>query len=103
MSRPFSYNDENFSVIGNVLFVHIKYDESAPPETRLCEVPPAIYDRLLFYTNVGASCYPVDGYGAGTASYSVIEYENKFYLTNKTKLVAYKNRYIYVTFILKDI
>ena len=22
MSRPFSYNDENFTVIGNLLFVH---------------------------------------------------------------------------------
>lgn len=24
MSRPFSYNDENFTVIGNMLFGHIK-------------------------------------------------------------------------------
>lgn len=23
MSRPFSYNDDNFTVIGNVLFCHI--------------------------------------------------------------------------------
>lgn len=24
MSRPFSYNDENFTVIGNLLFCHIR-------------------------------------------------------------------------------
>ena len=24
MSRPFSYNDENFTVIGNMLFCHFK-------------------------------------------------------------------------------
>lgn len=23
MSRPFSYNDENFTVIGNILFAHV--------------------------------------------------------------------------------
>lgn len=25
MSRPFSYNDESFTVIGNMLFIHICY------------------------------------------------------------------------------
>lgn len=24
MSRPFSYNDENFTVIGNICFIHLK-------------------------------------------------------------------------------
>lgn len=103
MSRPFSYNDDNFTVIGNVLYVHFKYDDAAEAGTRLCEIPPAIYDRLLFYTNVGASCYPVDGYAAGTVPLSAIKYENKFYLTNAVKISAYNNRYIYGTFILKDI
>lgn len=103
MSRPFSYNDENFTVIGNVLFVHVRHDEGASPNTRLCEIPPAIYDRLLFYTNVGTSCYPVDGYAAGNVSFAAIKYENKFYLTNTIKIIAYNNRYLYTTFILKDI
>lgn len=26
MSRPFSYNDKSFTVIGNMLFIHIKYN-----------------------------------------------------------------------------
>lgn len=29
MSRPFSYSDKNFTVIGNVLFVHFRYDEKS--------------------------------------------------------------------------
>nr|DAW89471.1 MAG TPA: hypothetical protein [Caudoviricetes sp.] len=29
MSRPFSYNDENFTVIGNILFVHIYIGKKA--------------------------------------------------------------------------
>lgn len=103
MSRPFSYSDKNFTVIGNVLFVHFRYDEKAPINTRLCEIPPAIYDRLLFYKNVGATCYPVDGYDAGTVPLAAIKYENKFYISNSVNLVSYNNRYIYCTFILKDI
>jgi len=68
MSRPFSYNDENFTVIGNVLFVHFKYENGAEVGQRLIEIPPAIYDRLLFYTNVGALCYPVNGRAAGVVT-----------------------------------
>lgn len=37
MSRPFSYNDDNFTVIGNVLYVHFKYDDAAEAGTRLIE------------------------------------------------------------------
>ena len=103
MSRPFSYNDENFTVIGNVLFVHFKYENGAEVGQRLIEIPPAIYDRLLFYTNVGALCYPVNGRAAGTLPLSAIKYENKFYLTSAAKFSQYNNKYIYCTFILKDI
>lgn len=42
MSRPFSYNDENFTVIGNLLFVHFKYEDEAKSNARLIEIPPAI-------------------------------------------------------------
>lgn len=49
MSRPFSYNDENFTVNGNILSIHIKHEDAAKAGTRLIEIPPAIYDRLLFF------------------------------------------------------
>lgn len=51
MSRPFSYNDENFTVIGNMLFCHIKITFPIASADNIAEVPPEIVDRLLHYTN----------------------------------------------------
>lgn len=39
----FSYSDKNFTVIGNLCFVHIILDG----EERLIDIPPAIVDRML--------------------------------------------------------
>lgn len=39
MSRPFSYNDDNFTVIGNLLFCHIKTNRNIPPNTKIVDVP----------------------------------------------------------------
>ena len=46
MSRPFSYNDEKYTVIGNVLFCHItvSYVET---NGNIAEIPHAIYKRLI--------------------------------------------------------
>lgn len=38
----FSYSDKNFTVVGNLCFVHINIDKSE------YAVPPAIGDRMLF-------------------------------------------------------
>lgn len=42
MSRPFSYNDENFTVIGNLLFVHILDSKAHKAGEPIIEIPPAI-------------------------------------------------------------
>lgn len=47
MSRPFSYNDDNFTVIGNLLFCHIKISENISANKNIVEVPPAIVDRFM--------------------------------------------------------
>ena len=52
MSRPFTYNDENFTVIGNVLFIHIKSTVEVPAGGVIATLPPAILDRLI-----QRSCY----------------------------------------------
>ena len=39
----FSYSDENFTVIGNLCFVHIILDGT----TEIYNIPPAISDRML--------------------------------------------------------
>ena len=40
----FSYSDKNFTVVGNLCFVHIVLDDI---ET-IFDIPPAISDRILF-------------------------------------------------------
>ena len=49
----FSYSDKNFTVIGNLCFVHILLDGT---ETTF-DIPPAIYDRVLFDGIVCAYTY----------------------------------------------
>lgn len=49
----FSYSDENFTVIGNLCFVHILLDGK---ETSY-DIPPAIVDRMLFNNIFGIYPY----------------------------------------------
>lgn len=42
MSRPFSYNDENLTVIGNILFVHFKSDYPLHPGVPYVTLPPEV-------------------------------------------------------------
>lgn len=46
MSRPFSYNDADFTVIGNMLFIHCHYDGFFYPGLVLIDVPWEIRKRL---------------------------------------------------------
>lgn len=47
MSRPFSYNDNNFTLIGNILFYHIKINKVISHDN-IVEIPPEIYKRMLY-------------------------------------------------------
>lgn len=40
----FSYSDKNFTVIGNLCFVHIVLDGTES----MIDIPPAIVDRMLY-------------------------------------------------------
>ena len=51
MSRPFSYNDENFTVIGNVLFLHFMMINAIDRDGNIVEIPPEIYKRMLYKSN----------------------------------------------------
>lgn len=53
MSRPFSYNDENFTVIGNILFVHIYIGKKAyEVNDKIITIPQGIFNRMISYTNI---------------------------------------------------
>ena len=78
----FSYSDNNFTVIGNLCFVHIVLDGTE----RMIDIPPAIAERILYS---GIVCiYPyrssreARGAGANTEDigYALIK-NNKISLT----------------------
>lgn len=101
MSRPFSYNDENFTVIGNVVFVHVLFGQVTALQ-KIVEIPYEIGRRLLYKTAMGflqfADKYGNQGYQFnGTVLYE----DNKYYLSirNEIKQTCYATAFL----ILKDI
>lgn len=60
MSRPFSYNDENFTVIGNILFLHIMMSSDIDYDDFIVEIPPEIYHRLIVRSIIGILSRPFD-------------------------------------------
>lgn len=48
MSRPFSYNDENFTVIGSLLIIHVAYNGKLDMNDEICKVPPEIVKRVKY-------------------------------------------------------
>lgn len=102
MSRPFSYNDENFTVIGNVLFVHA-YTKPVKKNEKIVELPPKIYERLIQSTVQGftQNSGPAIG-GGGGIYYGILKRDgNKIYLSTNAD-IQYAN-YITAFLFLKDI
>ena len=79
MSRPFSYNDENFTVIGNMLFVHFLDSKARKADEPVIEIPPAIFSRMVTYSNV-ATISVANYTGGGYTGIKVIMVDNKPYL-----------------------
>lgn len=104
MSRPFSYSDENFTVIGNVLFCHIYIRKSFSVKENIVEIPQEIYDRLLFKSQrfIDAknfdSFISSDSYEVGVRSAN----DKKHYLISNASIGAVGD-YLVGFYILKDI
>ena len=103
MSRPFSYNDENFTVIGNMLFCHVKITAPLQSTTNIVEIPSAIVDRLPFYSNYFFGG-PI-GSGTGVVRLSCgIRYDNgKYYLHTFSDITNSGVIYACTIYYLKDI
>ena len=101
MSRPFSYSDENFTVIGNVVFVHVLVDNVQSLE-RIVEIPYEIGRRLLYKSAIGF-LQIVDNYGGlGYTFVGTILYgDNKYYLSTRENIRG--KYYATAILILKDI
>ena len=106
MSRPFSYNDENFTVIGNVLFVHIIDNKARKQFEPVVEVPPAIYKRMETYTNFCITSYSnLDEFDSHSSSViSIRAFNDKIYFMFLTDRPATNDDRLYIAiYFLKDI
>ena len=106
MSRPFSYNDENFTVIGNVLFVHIIDNKARKEYEPLVEIPPAIFERLKTYTNICFASYieVEEKPPRLTFAFTNVNSGNKNYLALPYNIPASHNDRLYWSvYFLKDI
>ena len=107
MSRPFSYNDENFTVIGNVLFVHIIDNKARKSLEPVVEVPSAIFERLKTYTNFCIMSYINfnDQESAMPGSvFTISNIENKHYLVfGVDRPASNDDRLYWSIYFLKDI
>ena len=103
MSRPFSYNDENFTVIGNLLFVHIHDSKAHEPDEPVIEIPPAIFSRMITYGNVVVDSRRAF-YGGGQIGLEVVKVDNKYYFAYTRNVALFNGvRHFYCYYLLKDI
>jgi hypothetical protein len=105
MSRPFSYNDENFTVIGNVVFIHCEISTNAySVGDTLCIIPPAIYDRLIYYNLMGfvSTCDHSQG-GSYRSRGLYIDKDRNLKLDDTLNPTFVQTRFITGFLIIKDI
>ena len=103
MSRPFSYNDENFTVIGNVLFCHIKIKKAILKDKPFVEIPPEIYAHMLFTTQRFNQVQDTIGLNY-VYTYDVgVKTEDKKYFLFTNSDIYETGTYLVGFYILKDI
>lgn len=104
MSRPFSYNDANFTVIGTVLICHIMLNKKIPSGEPIIEIPPAIVNHMFFYTNAG---YMVTDRFDNTSAYGcfigVKNIDDKYYFISNASMDNVNYKCLFTTYFLKDI
>lgn len=100
MSRPFSYNDDNFTIIGNVLFIHVNISKLEIDDP-IVEIPYEIGRRIIQKSVSGFKQSLRYGNKGFTFS-GIIKYENgKYYIHTKEKITT---EYTLTAFLfLKDI
>lgn len=105
MSRPFSYNDENFTVIGNILFVHFKDQEKRKANEAVLEVPYEIFRRLASLNNSAVVSVNYSYYVSNVIPISIAMFNKKPFITflNERPQEETYSRYYYCIYLLKDI
>lgn len=104
MSRPFSYNDENFTVIGNLLFCHIRITKDILSNNGIVEIPPKIFDRLEYKTNLMFRVTSKLGTAAAAnAAIGIKNISGIYYLYSASDINSSAYNYLIGFYLLKDI
>ena len=101
MSRPFSYNDKNFTVIGNILFIHINIGGNGYESGQtLFNIPQAIFIRMSNYNQQATVSNESNG---GSSSIPIICDRNGNVTSTVSISTPTSARFIFTWFPLKDI
>lgn len=104
MSRPFSYNDENFTVIGNLLFCHIRITKDILSGNGIVEIPPKIFDRLEYKSNLMIRTTSRLGTAAAAnAAIGIKDISGIHYLYSGSDIDSSAYTYLIGFYLLKDI
>lgn len=104
MSIPFSYNDENFTVIGNILLFHIYLRKDVEANSNIIEIPPVLYHHINQHNLIGFIVRPLDTPKANDSfvrGFYITEQNGKYYLRSEANITGYHIISAYVH--LKDI
>lgn len=99
MSRPFSYHDEHFDVIGNVLFVHYESVYPLRPGVGFLDIPPEIEKRLFSVDN----CFIVSTLTNNNYIVPITVFDHSFIVRIDVPSTTNKRRFFYAWYPLKDI
>lgn len=86
-----------------MLFVHILDSKAHKADEPIIEIPPAIFSRMLTYSNVvieSVNSY----YGGGFFGLKVVNVDNKYYFAfTRERNASNDVRYYFCNYLLKDI
>ena len=103
MSRPFSYNDENFTVIGNILFVHADIGGDVyVVGQKLVSIPQAIFTRMTTYNQQAAVSNKFTG-GSGSSIGVTCTEDGNLITRTAISTVTTLPRFVLTWYCLKDI
>ena len=104
MSRPFSYHDENFTVIDNLLFVHFMDSSKREAYEPVIKVPVQISKRMCSFGNVAVQSLITPRDGGITAGICIVIKDNEPYLAfTESRPSSTIERYYYCLYFLVNI
>lgn len=103
MSRPFSYNDANFTIIGNILFVHADIGgKSYTVGEKLVTIPYAIFTRMISYNQQAAISNKLTSGSSSIIGVTCTE-DGDLYTRTAIAMSTILPRFVLAWYTLKDI